>query len=129
MFVLHRASLDCTHLFEVYDGRGQCLDLRIGEHSTTPVHDAIANCPYGLGYVCSKLFTKHGFVDREALGLLINSIAGWKGYIGVASCAVRRQRQYLQRLATLGEQIVPIFFVSTHEDQWFCVKRYLIMGL
>jgi hypothetical protein len=47
----------------------------------------------------------------------------------VASCAVRRQRQYLQRLATLGEQIVPIFFVSTHEDQWFCVKRYLIMGL
>ncbi len=74
-------------IFSKYDGRGQCLDLRIGEHSTTPVHGAITNCPYGLGYVCSKLFTKHGFVDREARGLLIDSIAGWKGYIGVASCA------------------------------------------
>jgi hypothetical protein len=31
-------------------------------------------------------------------------------------------------LAMLGEQIVIIFFVFTHEDQWFCAKRYLILG-
>ncbi len=31
-------------------------------------------------------------------------------------------------LATLGEQILTIFFVSTHKDQWFCAKRYLILG-
>ena len=33
--------------------------------------------------------------------------------------------------ATLGgisERILTIFFVSTHEDQWFCAKRYLILG-
>jgi len=31
-------------------------------------------------------------------------------------------------LATLGEQILTIFFMSTHKDQWFCTKRYLILG-
>ena len=32
-------------------------------------------------------------------------------------------------LGGISEQIVTIFFVSTHEDQWFCAKRYLILGL
>ena len=31
-------------------------------------------------------------------------------------------------LATLGEQIGTIFFMSTHENQWFCAKCYLILG-
>jgi hypothetical protein len=34
----------------------------------------------------------------------------------------------LTTLGGIGEQIVTIFFVSTHEDQWFCAKRYLILG-
>ncbi len=32
-------------------------------------------------------------------------------------------------LGGVSEQILTIFFVSTHEDQWFCTKRYLILGL
>jgi hypothetical protein len=34
--------------------------------------------------------------------------------------------------ATIGgvsKQILTIFFVSTRKDQWFCAKRYLILGL
>jgi len=31
-------------------------------------------------------------------------------------------------LGGVSEQIVTIFFVSTREDQWFCAKRYLILG-
>jgi hypothetical protein len=35
---------------------------------------------------------------------------------------------FLATLGGVGEQIVTIFFMSTHEDQWFCAKRYLILG-
>ena len=47
-----------------------------------------------------------------------------------SSCCGAGPRSLL--CATLGgvsKQILTIFFVSTHEDQWFCAKRYLILGL
>ena len=32
-------------------------------------------------------------------------------------------------LGGVSERMLTIFFVSTHEqDQWFCAKRYLILG-
>ncbi len=34
----------------------------------------------------------------------------------------------LMTLGGISKQILTIFFMSTHEDQWFCAKRYLILG-
>jgi hypothetical protein len=31
-------------------------------------------------------------------------------------------------LGGVSERMLTIFFVSTHDDQWFCAKRYLILG-
>ena len=31
-------------------------------------------------------------------------------------------------LGGISERILTIFFMSTHKDQWFCAKRYLILG-
>ncbi len=35
----------------------------------------------------------------------------------------------LAELGGVSEQILIIFFISTDKDQWFCAKRYLILGL
>ena len=34
----------------------------------------------------------------------------------------------LPTLGSVSKQILINFFVSTHKDQWFCAKRYLILG-
>ena len=88
-------------------------------HSHTLVHGFRANILWGYAY---------GTWSSSRRRDTLTSFDSDSCCAGSSCCRAGPPALLLATLGGVSKQILIIFFMSTHRDQWFCAKRYLILG-